>query len=425
MTTSAGGRALLGLLIAAVVGVLGYGGTRLAQGAFEDDYRISVVLGETGQGIVPGSDVVARGVIVGEVGRISLDEDLQAVVELILDNRYTVPEDSTFAVTGKTLLGEKQIEIVFEGPFDAERALAEQTVVDDPDRVVELQDVLQSLDELFAAVDPEDLAVVVDDGLGTFVGQEDAIARAVDQGARATNVFSRSLDDQILSLRDLSLVAEALGPAGEEFNRLGQVIDGGALDTLTANQDRLRVLLASLDRFSDQLDVTLELTRPDLDRLIVEGDNVTRLLFTYRPEVGELLRGIADYTELIGTGGLTDPGFTGFGAGFQIIIDPEGDGEGGNPFCGEAPPELTAAIPICAGQQGSTGEPGAAPAGDGGGAGPDGGGGAPAPAPVPLIPDPQVLLTFPGTASGAPETGRSGLEAVLDGLLPPSAEAAG
>ncbi len=390
MGRSFGLRAVIGLGALVLIGVVGYLGTRFALGTYDDDYRISVTIGETGQGIISGSDVVARGVIVGEVGAISLDDQLRAVVELVLEPQYTVPADAMFAVTGKTLLGEKQIEIQFDGPFDAPDAIAEGTLVDNPDQVVELQDVLQELDELLGAIDPVDLAIVVDDGLGSFVGQGEAIARAVDQGARATDVFARSLDDQVPTLRDLSLVAEALGPRGDEFNRLGSTIDGGALDTITVNQNRLRGLLDTLDAFSDQLDVVLELTRPDLDRLIIQGDNVTRLLWTYRPEVAELLTGISEYSDTIGNGGLSDPGFAGLAAAFQIILEsPFGE------FCGEVPPELAPLIPACAG---------AAPAPPGPGA--------------PEIPTPPSVVQVPTDVVTAPELpGRAGLEAVVGGVL--------
>ncbi|WP_341251016.1 MlaD family protein [Euzebya pacifica] len=373
-------RAFLGLLIIVGVGTVGWFGTRAAQGAFAEDYRFTVVMGETGQGLVNGSDVVARGVLIGKVGAIELTEDLQAEVELVLEPEYRIPEDAQFAIVGKTLFGEKQLEVRFDGPRELAAAfIPDEGRVTDVNAVVEVQDVLQDLDGLLGAIDPEDLAVVVNDGLGAFVGQEDSIARAIDQGARATNVLSRSLDDQVPTLRDLSLVAEALGPVGDEFNRIASTIDGGALDTLTANQDRLRFLLAELNAFSDQLDIVLELTRGDLDRLMVEGDNVTRVLFAYRPELADMVEGLNDYTDIIGNGGQTDPGWSGFAAGFQIILQEPVSAE----LCAGVPPELAAVLPICSGT---------APPADGG----DGS----APPSLPVLDIPDVVVAAPQAPVG-------------------------
>ena len=397
MSRSYAGRSVVGLVVLIAIAVVGWFGTRFAQGAFDETYRVHITIGESGQGVISGSDEVARGVIVGEVGEISLDDQRRAVVELVLEPRYTVPSDAVFAVTGKTLLGEKQVEILFDGPFDAPDALADGGVVDDPSRVVELQDVLSELDGLLGAIDPADLAVLVDDGLGSFDGQGAAIGRAVDQGARATDVFARSLDDQVPSLRDLSLVAEALGPVGDELNRLGSVIDGGALGTVTDNQVRLRGLLGSLSAFGDQLDVVLSLTRPDLDRLIVQGDNVTRLFFTYRPELADFIEGLDGYANLFAEIGVEHPGWTGPAVPFQIQIDPGGGGEDpAAQFCAEVPPELAEVLPVCSGQ----------PA-------PDGGGDGPAPPPLPVVEVPVLTSTSPAT------TESGGLERILDGLMAP------
>ncbi len=393
MGRSSGARAVIGLLILVGVGAAGFLGTRLAQGAFDEDYRFEVVVGESGQGLVEGSDVAFRGVLIGKVGQIQLNDDLLAQVELILEPQYEIPTDARFEIVGKTLFGEKQLEILYEGdPQLAAAHIPDGDLVDDPSALVEVQDVLEHLDDLLGAIDPDDLAVVVDDGLGTFVGQEDSIARAIDQGARATDVFSRSLDDQVPTLRDLSLVAEALGPVGDEFNRLGAIIDGGALDTITVNQARLQVLLAELNRFSDTLDVVLELTRPDLDRLIIEGDNVTRVLFAYRPEIAELVEGIDDYSDTIGNGGQTHPSYSGFAAGFQILLD--------NPIhpediCAGLPAELAPLLPGCAGGDGGGDEPPAIP-----------------------VPDLPVLATVPAVIPSAPQpSGDGGVEQIISAVL--------
>lgn len=346
MGRSTAGRAFIGLLIIVGVGAAGWFGTRAAQGAFAEDYRFTVEVGRTGQGLVSGSDVAARGVLIGKVGDISLNDELRAEVELILEPEYQIPSDARFAIVGKTLFGEKQLEVLYPGDFDtAPNYIAYgDTIRPESGQIVEVQDVLEDLDNLFGAIDPIDLATVVNDGVGAFVGQENNIGRAIDQGARATGVFAGTLDDAVPALSDLSLVAESLGPVGDEFNRLGSGIDGGALDTLTVNQQRLRILLTELNRFSDQLDIVLELTRPDLDKLMLEGDNVTRMLFAYRPELGDLVEGIDDYSDTIGNGGLSDPGFSGLAAAFQIILE--------NPVthevCAGLPPEIGGALPLCA-----------------------------------------------------------------------------
>jgi phospholipid/cholesterol/gamma-HCH transport system substrate-binding protein len=342
MTTTA--KSVAGALCLVLLLAVGYVGAQWGLGAFDDDYRINVVLGELGQGVVSGTDVKIRGVLVGSVGDIELDEDLRAVAELVLEPDVQVPERARFTATGKTLLGEKQIEIDFDGATTEGPFLAHGATVTDPERVVELQDVLGELTALFQAIDVDDLATLVEEGMGAFDGQADAIARSIDQGKRATEVFARSLDDQEEGLRDLSLVAETLGEVGPEFNRLGGELNAG-LSTLTDNQVPLRELLVDLQRFSRILDATFTIDRERLDRLIIEGDSVTRMLFAYRPEVTETLSGFADYAAYFNQEGFTAPNVAGFGAGFVQIITAFDD-----EVCRNLPPELTAPLPICGGE---------------------------------------------------------------------------
>lgn len=385
-------RATAGAAALLLIATVGWFATRLALGAFADDYRVSVVVGESGQGLISGSDVVMRGVIVGEVGRISLTEDLQAQLELVLEPQYAIPQRSTFAITGKTLLGEKQLEVRFDGDAEQGPLLAEGALVDDADRIVELQDVLIELEALLGAINEDDLAVVISDGLGAFDGQAELIARSVDQGSRAADVGARSLDDQIPSIADLALVAGELALRGEEFDRLAAE-SVRSLDTLTDNQEPLRLLLDTLVDFAQTLDATLEVDRPNLDRLIVEGDNVTRMLFAYAPEVGESVRLVIEYTRKFDSA-FTHPTIEGNVAPFQILLtDPTGQ------LCAELPAELAALLPPCQ-------EAGAAPA--------------PAPgAPAgPQAPDLPLLSVPAPPAATAPQAPASaGLEALLGRTL--------
>lgn len=342
-TMSTFAQAVAGALCAVLFAGVVFLGTQWALGTFDDRYEIDVVVGELGQGITARSDVRVRDVLVGEVSGVRLNDDQQAVVTLSLDPEHQIPERARYQVNARTLLGEKQVEVVFDGSADEGPFLADGATIDDADRVVELQDVLADLAELFAAVDPEDLAVVVNDGLGAFDGQGPAIGRAVDQGARAAGTFRRSLDDQIAAQRDLSLVAERLGPEGANFNRMARELVRG-LPTISDNRQELVTLLHELQGFSRVVNATLTVDRPNLDRLIVSGDSVTRMLFAYSTQLGELMTGLVQYTELWPPG-FRDAGVDGQAARFQALIDVDDIIQA--EFCEEAPPELAEALPLC------------------------------------------------------------------------------
>jgi phospholipid/cholesterol/gamma-HCH transport system substrate-binding protein len=344
-------RAIAGALILVFLGSTGYLATQIALGALREDYRVAVVLGELGQGLVEGSDVKMRGVVVGAVGEIRLTEGHEAQAELVLRPGHRIPERATYAVTAKTLLGEKQVEIRFDGPYDEGPFLAHGEVVADPERVVEFQDVLATFSDLMEAIEPEDLAVVVDDLFGAFEGMGPDIARSIDEGARAASTFRRTLDDQIAGTRNLSLLAESLGEVGQDFNRLGREVERG-MPTISDNEAEIVRLLDELRGFSAVLDRTLRVTRGDLDRMIVHGDSITRLLFDWRVQLAQLWpSGMTTYGSGFATEGFTHPGFPGQAGYFVIIVDTHI-----NELCDEFPPEFAEQLPGCGPRP--TGEPG-------------------------------------------------------------------
>ena len=397
-------RITAGFLSVVLLSALGYAGTRIAMGALTEHEIFTVALGETGQGLVSGSDVKVRGVIVGTVGSIELTDDLKALAEIKMDPEYRLPERSQFVITNKTLLGEKQIEVRFDGAIDEGPFIAAGDVIDDPDQVVEFENVLGTLSELAEAINPEDLVTVVDDFFGAFDGQGEAIARSVDEGARAAAVFERSLGDQVANNRDLALVADELSDEGDTFNRLGRATVQG-LPTLTENQERIRNLLIELSAFSGELDSTFTLNRRDLDRMIISGDNVVRLLGRYDVELGQVMSGLVSYTEKFGAGHQSAD-FQGQAARFAALIK----GDLFHELC-LIPEPLRSAIPECAGEGGG-----------------GGGGGEPAPPdlPLPPLPDPDDLPDLPDLP-GAPaesaddllsprQPASDGIDTILRGL---------
>ena len=341
-------RITAGLLVVVFTSAVGYAGTRIAMGALEEHEVFTVALGEVGQGLVTGSDVKVRGVVVGEVGAIELTDDLHAVAEVKLDPQYQIPKRSQFVITNKTLLGEKQIEVRFDGAIDEGPFIAAGDLIDDPDQVVEFENVLGTLSDLAEAINPDDLVTVVDDFVGAFDGQGQSIARSIDEGARAAGVFERSLDDQMANNRDLALVADELSDKGQTFNRLGRATVQG-LPTVSENQAEIRGLLDELARFSRELDATLTVNRDDLDTMIIEGDSVIRLLGRYDVEVGQVMSGLVSYTEKFAPG-FDSADTKGQAARFTALLKEDIFAE----LCA-LPEPLRSEIPQCAGTAGASG----------------------------------------------------------------------
>jgi len=341
-------RALAGAIVSLLLVSSSYLGARIALGALDQHYTVNVTLGELGQGVVSGTDVKIRGVRVGSVGKTQLTDNFQARVELVLDEGVQIPLRSNFLVTGKTLLGEKQIEVLFDGPVEEGPYFISGSTIDDPARVVEVEDVVAALADIATSIDPDDLAVLFDDFFGAFDGLGPTIAKGIDEGAKAARLFALTLSDQITSTRGLSLVAEAIGPTGADFNRLASNVATG-MPTLGENHAAITKLLKSLHGATRDLSAVFKVAKSDLERMIVGGDNVLRVLFHYRLEVAQVVEGIVTYTSAFEEG-FKSPGVTGQAAYFQILLEGE---DFQSAMCNGMTEEMRAQTPACQPQQAS------------------------------------------------------------------------
>ncbi|MGH3440798.1 MAG: MlaD family protein, partial [Nitriliruptorales bacterium] len=122
-------------------------------------------LGRAGQGLDAGSDVKVRGVQVGTVKEVTLDDRANAVATLVIHPVHRLPKDVEALVVAKTLLGEKQIvlrprgESLSEGP-----ALADGDVlgVAGGGQPTEVQELVAALVPILDEIGPFDLAAIVD-----------------------------------------------------------------------------------------------------------------------------------------------------------------------------------------------------------------------------------------------------------------------
>tara|TARA_B100000989_G_scaffold291863_1_gene266950 strand:- start:2418 stop:2864 length:447 start_codon:yes stop_codon:yes gene_type:complete len=70
-------------------------------------------------GVIVGSDVKLRGVKIGTVSKVYIDDEFFAVIDFFIDKRFNLPNDSQVSINNDGLLGGKYLSII-PGTFEAE-----------------------------------------------------------------------------------------------------------------------------------------------------------------------------------------------------------------------------------------------------------------------------------------------------------------
>ncbi len=145
------------LLLVALV-ILAY--LAIQVGAFRmqaGTYRVQAVFEHAG-GVVEGAVVSVAGVDVGSVDRIWVQDD-QAWMELVIDEELALPRDTRAAIRARSVLGEKFVQLL--------PGAVQGSLLADGDRIVategqvEIDEMVNAMGPLLAAVDPEQVARAV------------------------------------------------------------------------------------------------------------------------------------------------------------------------------------------------------------------------------------------------------------------------
>ncbi|HJP66623.1 MAG TPA: MlaD family protein [Actinomycetota bacterium] len=335
---------LKGLVVVIAAAGAMYGGLRWAYGGFGHYYYLTADLARAGQQLQVGSDVRMSGVVVGKVSQIQL-VDRHVRITLQIDEQYRVPADADAAIGLTTLLGAKFVDLRFEryaGPFMKDGAHIGKTEVGP-----ELEDALADGVSVFDALHPDDLAIIVHNLSVGAAGHGEDVARGIKANEELTQLFAKTLDPQLRSLHDLSVVFGALRNSGVDLNELADAVNEGV--PVYASQQAQRDLDAALKAlvpFSDNLADLLILNRSDWDRLIDGGDKVLGTIAADPADLHRLVYGLYQYVFKLGGA----PNYLENGsaqAGFTNFIGGNDAAETRAQFCGALPPILRDQAPIC------------------------------------------------------------------------------
>jgi phospholipid/cholesterol/gamma-HCH transport system substrate-binding protein len=281
----------IGFILVALMGVAT--SVLIYRKAFTPAVMVTLQADHTGLQLNLGADVKFRGVVVGEVRRISADGE-QASLQLALDpvTVRSIPANVTARLLPRTLFGEKYVELV--SPADAAGAtpIAAGAVItlDRSETAVELQHVLDRLLPVLQAIRPDALAAT----LGAFANALEDRGQRLGSDIDTADQVLAQLNDQLPAIQtDVRLLAGVLDTYAGSANDLVTILRNltTTMQTVSEQRTQLADFLVDLTEFGDD---TSDFLDRHGDRIIQLGQ-VTRpvldLLAEYAPEYPCLLKG--------------------------------------------------------------------------------------------------------------------------------------
>lgn len=417
-TVSKGHRSVAAIAIACLM-VAGVAvGVRASYGAFDDTVEVAGTFPRAGQSLTTGSDVLYRGVPVGEVRSIALD-GVDVRITLALDPQVAIPADVEAVVAPKTLFGEKSVEL--RGGTRGGTTLAEGDELAHTRAGTEVEELIAAADPLLRGIDTTELAGLMTELTQVLQGQGRRINAAFEPTVAAAGLFEETLDAQLDLLESSAAFAEQIKDIGPGLNATADNLNL-LLPTLNQARGDFVRFLRTLRPLADNLSEILVTVRPDIDRLLRGGVNISRLLIAREDELADTVNGLAVYLQTLSDGISLETWEDGTKAAFFKVFIVLDDLNGMlcalvNPGF-DIPPELAGVLDTlseglltgtglvdCDTAAGPQGPPPTAGAGEG--------------TPVPGVPGIEELAQPYYAGAAAPDaSGPAGLDALVEGALP-------
>jgi virulence factor Mce-like protein len=288
-------KARLGINLAAVVALgavmVGWVVTRvIGPGVVGEPFTVSADFAASG-GLFEEQEVTYRGVLVGRVGDMSLNDD-GVTVEMLIDPEWAdrIPADVAAKINSKSAVGEQYVNLVPEPDADDDRLLTEGDVIprENTQLPVDVQELFESLEGVLGDVDPAETRRVIQTLSESIGGKESDIKAILESLATLSETFAevapeqqRLLDNATVAgdafLDSKEAFTEAITAADEVFDVIGeQPADLEAL--FAANDELARDGSALLARRGNQLEGGIRALADFVDLQLREKDTLKQTL---------------------------------------------------------------------------------------------------------------------------------------------------
>ncbi len=286
---------VLAVLTAATVTLI-----RNSNGDFSDSYKLSGYFVKAGEGLPPGAEVVFRGVQVGRVSSVALVNDM-AKVTVLIGPTFHVPKDATATIQPVNLFGADEVSLTTPHSSDDGPYLTANGTFAHANNSDELGDLFAAATPLLQKINTNQLSTVLGELSAASQGEGPSIATSIGAGTQLAGLLNQTLNAQEIALDSFARFAQAVAPDGTTLNSLNAQVNA-ALPAFNAEEADYEKLLNAVIPFADDLASLLSTYRPDIDTILVSGDNVSRVLLAQQDEIGQVVRGAYNYFHTIATG---------------------------------------------------------------------------------------------------------------------------
>ncbi len=260
-------------------------------------FQITVEFERVGQLLRVSGDVKMRGVLVGRIHEISKRLDGAARVTLTMDQKNRIPAGVSASIRGKTLFGEKYVELIDPetptgGALEPGDTIPESRTIPP----LEIEQVLDSLQPLLDAVEPGDLGGAIGALAEGIAGQEEEAGSAIDNTLALLKSLGASRDDLDRLAAGFDEGSDAFARATPDF--LAALSDLDVLArSLVANADDLRAVVQDAP---DWLAVAAQLVEDryaDLVDLSIKGADILDLAASHAGELPFAVNALKGFTQ--------------------------------------------------------------------------------------------------------------------------------
>ena len=245
--------------------------------------------------------MVFRGVQVGRVSTISLDQN-QAQVTVLIEPSFKVPATSTATIEPVNLFGAEQVSITSpHGNADTAPYLAPGAPSHTPRAATSWATCSPPPPRLLNKIDTTNLSTVLGELAQASQGEGPKIAASISAGTQLAGLLDRTLNAQLLALDSFAKFTQAVAPAASDLNNLNAQINAG-LPAFNAEEADYENLLNTLIPFSNRLAALLSTYHPDIATILESGDNVSRVLLAQQNTIGQVVNGAYHYFQKIAQG---------------------------------------------------------------------------------------------------------------------------